>query len=530
MNENYNKFVKFISDHKNHIDFTHNSKFYPSGKFAMNDNEVDTFNNLYINALHDNQPIYINEVIRKYMPILIDIDIKYLKSEVISDRVYYPILDTFVDIIIKIINKHLVVNDDNFLIFILEKDNPFETKKEFKDGIHIITPFIWIPYELIYIIRNDIIKELENIKLFDKIPHTNDINYIYDKVPYDQKLWLMFKSYDIIKNKIPYDLTKIYNKNLELQPINYTNDELIKLFSISKIKYEYIAKTKFSTDEILNVYKGLDTKIILSVFLRDFISDVNNFNYRNSYTNTYYNITDIPTFYTHLYNSINDGNVEYITQKTKEFGPIISDIDIYYDDPTIKKIYPPEFIPLISQIYIDVVEKYVNVSKENIQVFVLEKNRISIKNNMLYKDGLHIIMPFVCLSQENQYYIREKVIEEVAKLNIFDNSLLDRIFDKIVIKNYWTIYGCYNQDSCKYTLTNIYDYDLNSIDIEQYSLKELIDILNITKFSKDQINSLNMILFDSNHYNVIYELFNILLITITVIITIIFIILKFKKS
>jgi hypothetical protein len=491
MSNNYDQFNTFIANRKKKYNFTHNTKYDPKGTFIVNDDEVDIFNNLYINALKDNQPIYINELIRDYMPIVIDIDIKYLKSDIINDRVYYPILDKFIGILIKIINKYLIVDDNNFLIFLLEKSSPYEKDDELKDGIHIITPYIWIPCELMYLIRKDIIEEIENTKLFDIIPHTNDIYQIFDKVPYDSKLWLMFRSYDKIKNKKPYDLTKIYNKNLELQPFKYTNDELIKLFSLSKIRYEYIAKTKVSHTEILNQYNVLDNKIILNVFLKKCISDETNYNYRNSYKDIYYNITAIPTFYTYLYNSLNDDNKEYLTQKTKEYGPIISDIDIYYEDSTITKIYPPEFVSLISQIYIDVVKKYVNTDKKNIQVFILEKNRIPFINN-LYKDGIHLIMPYICLTRENQYFIREKVMEKVSKLNIFDNTQLDRIFDKIVIKNYWTIYGCYNQDNCRYELTKIYDNNLNLIDITQYTLKDLIDILNITKFTKDQINTVNI--------------------------------------
>jgi len=273
-------------------------------------------------------------------------------------------------------------------------------------------------------------------------------------------------------------------------------------------------------DEILEIYNVLDNKIILNVFLKKYISDETNYNYRNSYTDTYYNITDIPTFYTNLYNSLDDNNKEYLTQKTKEYGPIISDIDIYYQDSTITKIYPPEFVTTISQIYINVVKKYVNTDENNIQVFILEKDHVPFINN-LYKDGIHLMMPYICLTQENQYFIRERVIEEVAKLNIFDNRNLDRIFDKIVIKNSWTVYGCYNQNNCKYELTKIYDNNLNLVDITQYTLKDLIDILNITKFRKDQINSINVkeTFVDIKKMSSRHKLFIILLIiTITILI------------
>lgn len=506
---NVNKYNEFLFNHciKNKNLASHNSKYY-NNSYLINDDEIDTFYDLYINAFQNNQELYIIETTKEYIPIIIDIDIKYLISEKINDRIYLPILDKFIKILIKYINKYLIVNDDNFLLFLFEKKYPWEKNNILKDGIHIMAPFIWIPYELIFIIRNDIIKDPEYIKLFDLIPHTNDIEDIYDKSPYINKLWLMHQSYDSFKNKLPYNLTKIYNKNLQLQPFNYTKEELIKLLGIRIIKKEYIAKTKLSIIEILNMYNVLDIKIILGVFLRDAISDETNFNYKNLFTHTYYNINDINKFYRYLYDSLNNGNDEYITQKTKEYGPIIVDLDLYYDDDddTITKIYSLEFIKIICEIYINLVKKYVITDEKNIQIFVLEKNEPYF-NGELYKDGLHLIMPFICLTKENQKIIRLEAIKEIAKLNIIDNSLLKRVFDPHVIDNTWTVYGCKNQNQNLYLLTKIYDSNLNSIDITQYSLKDLIDILNITKFSEDEINQLKI----ENYNNI--ELFNNLLST-----------------
>ena len=254
----------------------------------------------------------------------------------------------------------------------------------------------------------------------------------------------------------------------------------------------------------------------LNDFLDKTISNKNNFNFKNLYTDTYYNIINTKKFYTYLYNSLNNGNDEYITQKTKEYGPIIVDIDLYYDDDTITKIYSPEFIEIVCKIYINLVKKYIVVDQKNIQIFVLEKNEPYF-NGELYKDGLHLVMPYICLTKENQKFIRLKAIEEIAKLNIIDNTLLDRVFDHHVIDNNWTVYGCKNQNKNLYLLTKIYDNNLNLIDITQYSLKDLMDVLNITKFSEDEINQLKIDTFNNielfNNLPIQYNnLFNIIII------------------
>ena len=111
-------------------------------------------------------------------------------------------------------------------------------------------------------------------------------------------------------------------------------------------------------------------------------------------------------------------------------------------------------------------------------------------------------MPYICLTKENQKFIRLKAIEEIAKLNIIDDTLLERVFDHHVIDITWTVYGCKNQNKNLYLLTKIYDNNLNLIDITQYSLKDLMDVLNITKFSEDEINQLKIDTFNN------IELFN----------------------
>ena len=88
---------------------------------------------------------------------------------------------------------------------------------------------------------------------------------------------------------------------------------------------------------------------------------------------------------------------------------------------------------------------------------------------------------------------------------------------------YYIIVRC----RCKYLLSHIFDSNLNSIDITQYSLRDLINILNITKFTSDQINTMNIKetfvnIKNSSSRN---KLFNIILI-----ITLIILIINFYKK
>ena len=112
-----------------------------------------------------------------------------------------------------------------------------------------------------------------------------------------------------------------------------------------------------------------------------------------------------------------------------------------------------------------------------------------ITNDITYKDGVHIIYPFICASNRLQFFFRELVINKIVDDKILDHlnlsNTIDDVFDKAVIeRNNWLLYGsCKTADeSYTYRLTCIYDFNLNKLDMDEVDWFNLPTLLSIRKF------------------------------------------------
>jgi len=202
----------------------------------------------------------------------------------------------------------------------------------------------------------------------------------------------------------------------------------------------------------------------------------------------------------------------YLSERHNVVGPIIIDIDIKYhlSEPTNKHWYCENDIKLLMNLYNKQIIEYLKVEDSNMDVYLLEKNQPTLKsetnnetintNIYNYKDGVHIIYPFICTPPNIQYIIRENVINEIKQTGIFNHLIMDNtiedIIDKAVIeKNNWLMYGSTKpgSENNKYVLTNIYHIDgtiTKPNDLSIYDKFELPKILSIRKFTPDDINQL----------------------------------------
>jgi hypothetical protein len=142
-----------------------------------------------------------------------------------------------------------------------------------------------------------------------------------------------------------------------------------------------------------------------------------------------------------------------------------------------------------------VILTYLSISEDDMNIYVFEKlqpklvktDDISMKNT--YKDGIHIIYPFVCASTKVQLFFRDLVIWKASNDKLLDHlnlsNSIDDVFDRAIIdRNNWLLYG-----SCKdgilssvYKLTSIYDQNLLLQDTSDIDLDNLPRSLSIRKF------------------------------------------------
>ena len=153
---------------------------------------------------------------------------------------------------------------------------------------------------------------------------------------------------------------------------------------------------------------------------------------------------------------------------------------------------------------IDDIDKY--------QAYVFEKEAPTTTidiDKINCKDGFHIIYPFICTKPILQHILRACIIDDFNKNKYFDDinptNNLDDIFDKAVIeRNGWMMYGSNKPNCFKYKLTNVYDNNINIINLDDDDLIELIQTVSIHKFNNEEITKYNSN-FDDNKIETMFE-------------------------
>jgi len=272
--KNYRHLSDFLIKHikKSGSEFTHTAigdpkKKIGGGSYTINTDEYEHFLEIYHKHVFEKKKdAFLTERHTDFSPILIDLDLRYeLKNK---DRQYTDdTIKTFLKKYISYAHKYLNITPKaNCEAFVMEKTKTYIQleKKQVKDGIHIIFPFLTTSYDVQHVIRQDLIQDKEIIDLFKNINAINDVKDIIDECVIDTNNWLMYGSQK--PNNEPYLLTKIYNfdNNCEIEEINnnkYTNYELIKHTSIRNKKEKDLIKIKEDQIEtIRKLYESINTK------------------------------------------------------------------------------------------------------------------------------------------------------------------------------------------------------------------------------------------------------------------------------
>ena len=218
---------------KGSTDFTHVSLggiAFP-GKFNFTDSKMRSKLAHYLAKAFDMKIYYsIAEKLKKYGPILIDLDFRAPNDNTL-DRLYdMDMIKQVISIYCTIINKYLTVPYNELICFLFEKDTTSEKNGEKADGIHLIFPYINASDKIRHVIFKHVNIECMKNNMFSK--YTNPATVLDDKI-ISTNPWLM---YGCCKpSNIPYKLTKIYdsdNKSIDITTIG-TTDSIIKLLSVN---------------------------------------------------------------------------------------------------------------------------------------------------------------------------------------------------------------------------------------------------------------------------------------------------------
>lgn len=263
-----NKVIKNTDNRK----FTHTSLGHPKGSFEILGDKHSKFMDIYCKVvdkkdktnLPDNY-VYLSEAHLPQGPIIIDIDIKYTSKEINSRGYTYEYIKILLDIYNKYIKRYLNVSDDDFKIYLLEKNEStlidnIDNDYILKDGVHIIYPFICASNYLQYIIREHVIQEFKKNDYWVGIKADNSIEDILDKAVIERNNWLMYGSCKPGHENNNYQLTRIYNENLNYSTIKELS--YIDIFQLPKT----LSIRKFTSDDLTELQMEYNWEIIQQIY------------------------------------------------------------------------------------------------------------------------------------------------------------------------------------------------------------------------------------------------------------------------
>lgn len=210
-----------------------------------------------------------------------------------------------------------------------------------------------------------------------------------------------------------------------------------------------------------------------------------------------YNIPDdeYPEFINSYYESIGRAKHLHITERPREVGPLLFDIDFNLGAEYDIRQYTYDTIKgVISSIH-KVIRKYYDwkTTPQIMRAFVFEKAEPTYNEAKdLYKDGFHIMYPYLACSRGMRFVILDEVKQMVKENKILNNipftNPYDDVFDKsIVWSNGWMMYGSCKEGSQPYHLTHIVKNNIEAeFDVNEFKHKMLPKILSNRRYTEDK--------------------------------------------
>ena len=380
---------------------------------------------------------------------------------------------------------------------------------EYDNKYFIIYPHIIINSKIQIYIKNIILNQIKyNIKIKQILNITNEFlyNIFMDDIYEPDYLWLIY-GYNDIKIKFVF--------NYKLNKIDYPNNniiDLIILLSMNKnknkntniIEDNYIKYTEVNRHEILKLTSEMRNK-----FDKFKSKDIKTHTYMpNKDNNEYGGIWNVPDdklelWYDIIYHYIINNIQVHIVERRNEIHPIIIDLDIrqsentrQYTDNTIQ-----DFIILVNQVIKSI---YPNIEDDKLQAFICEKKYKEVSIDSLYKDGIHIIYPYININYLIQLYIRSCIINDSDNYNrmkhIFNFNIqinknkteFHELYDDSILKhpergNGWFIYGCNKPNSYNYEVKYILNHMIEKIDCT-FNIRQLMTLFSMR--NKTEINNI----------------------------------------
>ena len=230
------KLKKYLEDRRTDTtEYTHLSMggMHPPGKFNITTKkEVKKLNKLLAEAFDIGLNYSILEKRKQYGPIIIDIDLEKPQDQTKSKRLYdNDMIKSVCEKYRNAIRKYCDVSTGDLKCCVFEKEEISKKNDNYKDGFHIIFYSLCLHFKVRHLIRDDVVKSIDESNLFDN--YSNSVQDIFDKSIVSSNNWLLYGCKK--PNNHPYLLTKHLNydnKELSINSFAKTTKSIVKMLSL----------------------------------------------------------------------------------------------------------------------------------------------------------------------------------------------------------------------------------------------------------------------------------------------------------
>ena len=241
-----------------------------SGAYTIPHEEVETLHNLIGKAIHiKGNRISMVEKVQDITRLVIDLDLKW-KDEITSRQYNENVIMEVVNDIMLKIGEFYKVSEEQMFCMVMEKDTFLPAKHKeykFKDGIHLLFPYIIAEKKTYRTLRESLIKTdySEFFKNEGFIPPSNTMEEIVDENIYKGGNWFIYGCGK--PNEIVYVLKRIYKKssdNLTRIPIDLYIDDKIELVKMNSVKLQNEITVEY-TENLKSKMSGGNLKKSMSI-------------------------------------------------------------------------------------------------------------------------------------------------------------------------------------------------------------------------------------------------------------------------
>jgi P4 family phage/plasmid primase-like protien len=192
---------------------------------------------------------------------------------------------------------------------------------------------------------------------------------------------------------------------------------------------------------------------------------------------------------------IEAGHTLHMIEIPREVTPLPIDIDFKYDSEN--REYTIDDVKMIVKLYNKYIRQYFNVEKKDLRAFVMEKEKPNYDaEKQHYRDGWHVVYPDIAVDTDCKLFLCHMVKTEVEEKGLLNHlkffNKLDDVFDISVLQSTgWCMYGSRKHTGSLYNLTHVFTYSLKDIPIENFTKTELINMLSMHRYNKDNLIEIN---------------------------------------